>query len=267
MKENLVIVRGGGDIATGTIVRLYNSGFKVAILEIEKPTVIRRTVAFAQGVYSGETEVEGIRARRVEAPEEALEVISQGEIPIIIDKDAASIDVLEPEIVIDAILAKRNFGTHMDMAPIVIGLGPGFEAGKDVHAVIETNRGHNLGRVIYSGPAEANTGIPGNIGGFTKERVIWSPASGRVKNIKEIGDMVKKGEIIGYVNDTEVLAPLDGVIRGLIIEGIEVTKGFKIGDVDPRGRREYCFTISDKARAIGGGVLEGILHLRIRDKR
>jgi xanthine dehydrogenase accessory factor len=183
-------------------------------------------------------------------------------IPVLADESGKSISYLKPDIVVDGILAKKNLGTTMKMAPIVIGLGPGFTAGEDVHAVIETNRGHDLGRVIYSGNPQMNTGIPGSIKGYTNERVIRSSNEGVVHNIADIGDIVSKGDCIGYINESPILAPISGVIRGLIKSGLYVLKDFKIGDIDPRGKTEYCFTISDKARAIGGGVLEAILTLQ-----
>lgn len=264
MKNNLVLVRGGGDIASGTIHRLYKSGFKVVVLEIEKPTVIRRTVSFAEAVYSGEITIEGVVGKRAKNIDEVNELLDKGIVPILIDQKGDSIKNHRPNIVVDAILAKRNIGTNIDMAPIVIGLGPGFEADKDVHGVIETNRGHSLGRTILKGCAETNTGIPGNIDGYSWERVLRAPKGGEVSYILNIGDMVKKGDLIGYSGDKEILAPIDGVIRGLIKEGLEITEGFKIGDIDPRGIKEYCFTISDKARAIAGGVLEAIMYFSFK---
>jgi xanthine dehydrogenase accessory factor len=260
--KNLAVVRGGGDIATGSIYRLAAVGIKILVLEIERPTVIRRTVAFAQAVYDGEATVEGMRAVRVASPGDAFKKSLAGQISVLVDPSGESIRELEPEIVIDAMLAKRNLGTTADMAKIVVGLGPGFTAGMDVHAVIETKRGHYLGSVIYKGCAEPNTGIPGMIGGYGAERVIHSPAAGTVRNIAAIGDIVKKDEIIARVGNTEVPSPLDGVLRGLIQDGILVPKGFKIGDVDPRGKIEYCYSISDKARAVAGGTLEAVLSLR-----
>lgn len=261
MNNNIVVVKGGGDVATGTIHRLYKSGFKVVALDIAKPTVIRRTVAFAQAIYDGETKVEGVTAKKAHSVSEALNFLSHNIIPVLVDERGDSIKEIKPYAVVDAILAKRNVGTTMGMAPVVIGLGPGFTAGQDVHAVIETNRGHNLGRVILNGSAEANTGVPGIIEGVREKRVIRSPGKGLVKHILKIGDIVSEGELVCYVDDMKVKAFISGAVRGLIQEGLEVTKGFKIGDIDPRGNKEYCYTISDKARAIGGAVLEAILYL------
>lgn len=262
MTRDLVVVRGGGDIASGTTHRLVKCGFDVVILEVEYPTTIRRTVAFSQAVFDGETTVEGLKAVKVDSVHDAREAISNKNIPVLIDPQGNSIIALKPEIVVDATIAKKNIGTHKNMAPIVIGLGPGFIAGEDVHAVVETNRGHNLGRVIYEGSAEPDTGTPGIINGFGEERIIRSPSAGVVRTTAKIGDIVKKGEIVAYVDEVPVVSPLDGVLRGLIQQGISVGNRFKIGDIDPRNKVEHCFTISDKARAVAGGVLEAVLFLR-----
>lgn len=262
MHKNLVIVRGGGDIATGTVYRLVMCGFRVAVLEVEHPTTIRRTVAFSQAVFDGETTVEGMKAVKISNIDAVEPVMNGKAIPVLVDPSGKAIDALKPEIVVDAIIAKRNLGTHKGMAPIVIALGPGFTAGVDVHAVVETNRGHNLGRVIYEGAAEPDTGKPGMIEGYGNERIIRSPAGGNVKTLASIGDSVKAGDVVAYIGDKPVFAPLDGVLRGLIQHGTFVENNYKIGDVDPRNKREYCFTISDKARAVAGGVLEAAFHLR-----
>lgn len=261
LDKYLIAVRGGGDLATGVIHRLVQSGFPAVILETEQPTVIRRTVAYATAIYTESMEVEGLKAVRVNCAAEALDCVKAGIIPVLIDPFAESLRELTPHIVIDAILAKRNLGTTIDMAPIVIGLGPGFTAGKDVHAVIETNRGHNLGKVIYQGTAEPNTGVPGIIGGFDYQRVLRAPTDGVIRNVREICCEVKQGDIVAYVGDEPVISSLDGILRGLITDGLAVSRNFKIGDVDPRCKREFCYSISDKARAIGGGVLEAILFL------
>ncbi len=261
MDNKLVVIRGGGDIASGIIHRLHRSGFKVIILEIDKPTVIRRTVSFAQAVYDNVMIVEGVKAVKVDSINEVSTILDKNEIPLFIDKSGDCIKVLKPYIVIDAILAKRNFGTKIDFAPIVIGVGPGFIAGEDVHAVIESKRGHNLGKVILEGSAEPNTGIPGDIDGFSYERVIKSHKEGIIKHKAHIGDIVAKGEVIGHIDDTHIIAPIKGVLRGFIQEGLKVPENYKIGDVDPRQEIDYCFSISDKARAIGGAVLEAILYL------
>lgn len=260
--RNLVIVRGGGDLATGTIIKIYNAGFKVLVLDTDNPSAIRRNVSFCEAVYTGEQTVEGVTCYKTESLDDAVKQLEEGKLCITVDPEGNAIDELKPVCVIDAIIAKRNIGTSMDMAPVVIGLGPGFTAGKDVHAVIETKRGHDLGRIIYSGSAVPNTGIPGIIAGFGKERVIHSPADGILRNIKKITDTVVKGEVIAEVDGVPVYASLDGILRGLIRDGYPVTKGFKIADIDPRiDELKNCFTVSDKARCIAGGALEAMMHL------
>ena len=264
--EKLIIVRGGGDIATGTIYHLYQCGFKILVLEIEYPSAIRRNVAFSEAVYQGQQKVEDVTCFLADTAEQAVSMLEEGKLVILVDPDGKSMPLVKPTAVVDGILAKKNLGTHRGMADITVALGPGFEAGKDVDAVIETMRGHSLGRVIYQGMAIKNTGVPGAIAGYTKERVIRSPAEGKLKNIKKITDLVKQGEMIATIETNEesipIRATIDGLLRGLIRDGYPVTKGFKIADIDPRiGEYENCFTISDKARCIAGGVLEAILHL------
>lgn len=263
--ENLIIVRGAGDLATGIIKRLSDSGFKVLALEVEKPSMIRRTVSLAQCVYDGSYTVEGLTSRLIANDENVKanveKAINDKEIPVIVDPLGDMVKLFKAKVVVDAILAKRNLGTSMDMADIVIGMGPGFEAGHDVHAVIETMRGHDLGRVIYKGTAIKDTGIPGLIAGEGKARVVKSPVKGIVKTIKNIGDNVIKDEVILKVDDLEVKATLNGVLRGVIMDGYKVKEGFKIADIDPRDVSGHCYTISDKARTLGGAVLEAILKL------
>lgn len=261
MKE-IVIVRGGGDIASGVIQKLYRCGFKVLVLEIENPTCIRRAVSFSEALFEDEIEVEGITGVKVRDIEEIEDAWKNNKVPVIIDPKGKYINLLKPKAVVDGILAKKNLGTYINMAAITIALGPGFEAGKDVDVVIETNRGHNLGRLIFNGEAQADTGAPGNIGGYTKERVIYSPCDGVINNVREIGDIVKKEEPLAYVGDYIVRATIDGVLRGIIRNNSKVCKGLKIADIDPRlEERKNCFTISDKARTIGGGVLEALIYL------
>lgn len=259
MKHGVIMVRGGGDLATGTIHCLHQCGYPVIVLEIEKPTAIRRSVAFSEAMYDGEATVEGVTARRVENLDEILQCWWNGMIPVIRDETASWVSRIKPVVFVDAAIAKRNLGTTMEMAPLVIGLGPGFTAGKDVHLVIETKRGHRLGRIIREGAAIANTGIPGIIGGYGKERVIHSPAAGQFKAIAHIGDVVAKGDLIAHVGEVPVTASLDGVLRGILRDGLMVPEHFKIADIDPRlSERENCFTISDKARTIAGGVLQAV---------
>ena len=257
-RNNLVIVRGAGDLATGTIIRLRNAGYDVIALEIEHPTVIRRTVSFADALFSGECIVEGIKAIKAKDISHALSIMDNRDIPVLVDPEGNAIKTLKPFCVVDAILAKKNLGTKLDMAPFVVALGPGFEAGVDVDAVVETKRGHNLGRIIYSGTAIANTGIPGVIAGYGKERVMHSECEGKIRGIAPIGKIVEKGEIIAYIDESPVYASLSGRLRGLLHDGIYVPKGFKIADIDPRGEETDHLSISDKARAIAGGVLEAI---------
>ncbi|MFA5523828.1 MAG: selenium-dependent molybdenum cofactor biosynthesis protein YqeB [Tissierellales bacterium] len=257
--DEIVFIRGGGDIATGVAHRLHRSGFRILLLEKEKPTVIRRTVSFAQAIFDGQIIVEGIKAIRVNKIEEMYNCWKENVIPIIIDEDLEVLRKIKPDVFVDGILAKENLGITKDIAPLTIALGPGFEAGVDVDIVIETKRGHYLGSIIYEGFAEPNSGIPGIINGFGHERVIKSPTKGEVKHASKIGDLVKADDNIAYVGNVPVRAPIDGVLRGLIMEGLEIEEGLKMADVDPRGVREYCNSISEKAKAIGGGVLEAIL--------
>ena len=265
INENLIIVRGGGDLATGTIYKLKKCGFPVLILEVSNPSAIRRNVAFCEAVYQGTQTVEGMSCSLAGSLAQAQQFLAEGKLTVLVDPKGEAISALKPLAVVDGILAKKNLGTNRNMAPITVALGPGFTAGEDVDAVIETKRGHNLGRVLWHGAAAPNTGIPGIIGGYGKERVIHCPAKGIVRNIRHITDMVSRGEVIAVV-ETEngsvpVTATLDGILRGLIRDGYPVTEGFKMADIDPRAEEyENCFTISDKARCIAGGVLEAILH-------
>lgn len=265
--NSLIIVRGGGDIASGTIAKLYNSGFSVLILEIPTPSAIRRNVAFSEAVYEKTQTLEGITCYLAENITEAALYLKENKLTVLVDPNGTAIEELKPLAVIDAILAKKNLGTSRAMAPITIALGPGFYAGEDVDAVIETMRGHNLGRIIYKGPAAPNTGVPGNIGGYDKERVIHSEADGILRNVCHITDTVKQGQVIANIKTNTELIPvhatIDGLLRGLIRDGYPVTKGFKIADIDPRLEQyNNCFTISDKARCIAGGVLEALLYLK-----
>lgn len=267
--KQLVIVRGGGDIATGTIHRLHRCGYPVLILETGFPSAIRRCVAFSEAVYDGSAEVEGVACVKVSSYEEACSMMEQGVVPVMIDEQCQVLDKVRPWAVVDAILAKRNLGTSRDMADKTIGLGPGFTAGQDVDLAIETMRGHNLGRIIGNGSAEPNTGIPGIIGGVGAERVIHSPAKGIFLGKTMIGDMVEKGQLIGTVvtgqGEVAVEASLTGLLRGIIKDGFPVVKGFKIADIDPRkSEYENCFTISDKARCIAGSVVEGLMMLEMK---
>lgn len=263
----LVVVKGGGDVGSGVAHRLVRAGMRVVITEIEKPTVVRRAVSFAEAVYEGEAEVEGVKAKRVEDVDRAFTLSDEDWILVVVDSKAEAVKTLRPNVVVDAVMAKKNLGTNLTDAPIVIGLGPGFTAGVDVHAVVETKRGHNLGKVIYKGEAEKDTATPGPIEGYTVERVLRAPADGMFRSDKKIGDRVEKGEQVAWVDGQPVLSQIPGVVRGLLRNGLTVRKGMKVGDVDPRGIVEHCFTISDRARAIGGGVLEAILNLQRKRAR
>lgn len=259
-EEFQIVVRGAGDIATGTIHRLHRCGFSVLALETERPSAIRRYVAFSEAAYEGSWTIEGVEAVRVESLEDALQCQRQGKVPVLIDPGCRCLKQFRPKVLVDGILAKKNLGTRMDMADTVIALGPGFTAGVDAHLVIETMRGHNLGRILTEGTALPNTGVPGVIAGYGKERVIHAPAAGIMKNYSRIGEIVEKGQIIASIDEVPVKATLTGVLRGLLRDGYPVTEGFKIADIDPReSEQKNCFTISDKARCIAGSVLEGIL--------
>lgn len=261
--ENLIIVRGAGDLATGVIQKLHRAGLKLLVLEAEKPTAIRRTVALCEAVYNGTAHVEDITGRKIESIGEIEDCQKAGEIPLIVDPAGRLIRELSPVAVIDAILAKKNLGTVRSMAPITIALGPGFNAGKDVDAVIETMRGHNLGRLILKGQAFTNSGIPGEIGGQSAKRVLHAPIAGRVHNLCNIGAVLEEGAPVLEVGNTVMYAPFRGLIRGLIHDGMQVQRGMKIGDIDPRYDVDI-HTISDKARCLGGAVLEAYFYLNNR---
>lgn len=254
-----VVVRGGGDLGTGVIYRLTKAGFPVVVLELPGPRVIRRTVAFASAVFDGQITIDGLTARCIDDITGVPEILATGEIPVLVDAAGQSLKIIRPAVLVDARLAKRNLGTSLADASLVIALGPGFLAGDDCHAVIETNRGHTLGRVIWQGTAQPDTGKPGAVAGHTADRVLRAPADGFVTPHVEIGDRVAQGQPVASVAGEPVNAPFDGIVRGLIHPAVPVTTGLKIGDVDPRGVRDYCFSISDKALAIGGGVVEAVL--------
>lgn len=258
----ITLVRGAGEQASGVGWALAKAGFRVVMTEIEHPLMVRWPVCFGTAVEEGQWMVEGLTSHLVSSPEACSNYWEKGEIPILIDPELHYLRLFEPVVLIDAILAKRNLGTHHLMAPLTIGLGPGFVAGEDVHFVIETNRGHNLGRIITAGPAELNTGIPGNIAGFSHERVIYSSQSGIFRAERKIGEKVSAGDCLGFIDESTmpVLAPMSGILRGLLRSGIYVDKQTKIGDIDPRGKTEYCWTISEKARAIGASVVLCILN-------
>lgn len=257
----LVVIRGAGDIATGAALRLHRSGLQVVMTDLPAPTAIRRTVCFSQAIVLGRTMVEDVTAVRAETAEQALARLREGVIPVLPDGEGACVPALKPDALVDAILAKRNLGTRITDAPAVVGVGPGFTAGEDCHAVVETMRGHTLGRVYYTGSALPNTGIPGLIGGFSGERVLRAPADGVFRQRLEIGALVREGDVAGEVDGVPMRCTLTGVLRGILADGTPVFHGMKAGDVDPRGEQANCTTASDKALAVGGGVLEAVLHL------
>ena len=254
-----VLIKGGGEMASGIAHRLVMCHFKVCMTEIAQPRAVRRGVSFSEAIYEGEKTVEGITAKHVSSYEEVPRAWDNDKIPVIVDAEAVTREFLKPDVLVDSIVAKKNLGTKITDAPLVIALGPGFHAGRDVHLVVETNRGHNLGRVISDGEAEKDTGIPGIIAGFSTERVLRAPTDGQLTTSRDIGDYIESGDIIAMVNDFPVRAEIKGIIRGLLRNNSEVWNGMKIGDIDPRGIKQYCYTISDKARAVGGALLEGIL--------
>lgn len=262
----LILIKGAGDIATGIAVRLKNAGMQVVMTEIAIPTTVRRSVAFSRAVYEGSAVVENITAKLVLDFAQIPAVLQQDKIPVLIDPRCEVLKSIHFDAVVDSILAKKNLSTDPTQAPVVIGVGPGFSVPQDCHCVIETQRGHDLGRCIYQGCAAKNTGIPGEIGGYTVERLLRAPCDGIFHPILAIGDAVKAGQTVALVDDQPVTAQIDGIVRGLLQDNVPVKAGMKSGDIDPRGCYEHCFTVSDKARAVGGGVLEAILHLGLQNR-
>lgn len=260
-EEMLVVIRGAGDIATGIALRLYRAGMQVVMCDLAQPTSIRRTVCFSEAIRLGETTIEGVRGVLCKDAEVARLAAQSACVAVMADPEASCVSDLHPDVLVDAILAKRNLGTTRGMAPVVIGVGPGFTAQVDVDAAVETMRGHYLGRVYYTGSPLPNTAIPGLIGGYAGERVLRAPADGVFTPCVQIGDEVKAGAVCGTVAGEPMVATIDGVVRGLLQEGVPVTRGMKSGDVDPRCHPEYITMASDKALAVGGGVLEAILNL------
>lgn len=256
----VIWIRGAGDIASGIAFRLYQSGFSIVMSDLSVPTSIRRTVCFSEAIIKGITIVDQVTAEHAKDADEATQVLSRGNIAVLADPEGEQTKRLQPVAMVDAILAKRNLGTRISDADIVVGVGPGFTAGADCHAVVETMRGHTLGRVYYEGSALPDTGIPGNIGGFTLERLLRAPCDGVFRGVKQIGDAISAGEICAFVDDQPITSRISGVLRGLLPDGLRVREGMKSGDVDPRCEVSHCYRISDKALAVGGGALEAILH-------
>ena len=259
LEQTLILMKGAGDLGTGVAWRLHKAGFPIIITELPRPLVVRRTVAFASAVYDGQIAVEGVTAWRADSIEQAHSLLKDGILPVLIDPETQARGIFAPSILVDAVMAKRNTGTRIGDAPLVLALGPGFTPNVDCHAVIETQRGHTLGRVLWDRAAEPNSGTPGEIGGRSSERVLRAPCDGVVQAFKQIGDAVGIDDLIARVGQGEVRTPIAGILRGLVHDGLAVNAGAKIGDVDPRVRRENCFTISDKSLAIGGGALEAVL--------
>jgi xanthine dehydrogenase accessory factor len=265
-----VLIRGAGDMASGVAYLLFRNGFKVCLTELPCPLAIRRMVSFCEAVYEGEKTIEGVTASRISEPREAFSVWEMGKIPLLIDPGNSTKDFLKPHVLIDATMAKRNVGTKITDAPLVISLGPGFKAGKDAHVVIETNQGPNLGKLIFDGEAEPDTKMPEVIAGFGEERVIRAPREGIWKIAKDIGTKVDQGEIVAWVEGKPVKARISGIIRGMLREGTQVTTGLKAGEIDPRGEIDYCTKFFDKAICLGNAVIEAILSrlpLRVRGKK
>ena len=261
----MILIRGAGDIASGIAVRLFRCGFTLAMTDLAKPTSIRRTVCFSEAILHGTCTVEDITAERAETKADADQIWARGHIPVFTDDEGTDLSLLRPDAVVDARLAKVNLDTSITDAPIVVAVGPGFTAGQDCHAVVETQRGHYLGRAIYTGAAAPNTGVPGNIGGYTVERIIRAPKAGIFHPLRTIGDQVKANEIVAYVDDMPVTCLIGGTLRGILPEGIRVHEGMKSGDGDPRCQPDHCRCASDKALSVGGGVLEALLHFGYRE--
>ncbi len=262
LRKLMIVIKGAGEMASAVAWRLHMANLqKILMLETDNPLAVRREVAFCEAVHAGYKLVEGVEAVRVQGLTETYQAWENGKIAVAADPQWLLVEEIHPHVVVDAILAKKNLGTRMQEAELVIGLGPGFEAGCDVQMVVETNRGHNLGRIITAGSAEPNTGIPGSIDGYSEERVLRAPNAGKFLARRSIGDFVNAAEVVGFVQGAEVRTRIGGVIRGLIRSETSVTSGLKLGDIDPRGQQHNCYTISDKARAIGGAVLEAVMRV------
>ncbi|HCU68389.1 MAG TPA: EF2563 family selenium-dependent molybdenum hydroxylase system protein [Desulfomicrobium sp.] len=262
LNERVIAIKSGGEMASAIVWRLHHARLRrIVILETAHPLAVRRTVSFCEAVHDGACMVEDVRGVRIDGPEQVEAAWAAGEVPILVDPEWRSLDAIRPDVLVDAIIAKRNLGTRLNDAPLVIGLGPGFEAGQDAHLVVETNRGHDLGRIITAGCAAPNTGTPGTIGGVSKERVLRAPVSGKLVWECSLGDMVGKGQVLGRVDGVPVTAEISGLLRGQIRPNGHVPQGLKLGDIDPRGDASYLHTISDKGRALGGAVLECIMRV------
>ena len=259
VEHSIVLIRGGGDLATGVAARLHRIGFDLILTEVAQPRAVRRLVAAAEAVYTGEVQVEELRCRLVQSSKDVIEALQSNVLPVIVDPEAIIREDFHLIALIDARMRKRPPEIGMDAAPMVLGLGPGFTVGADCHAVIETNRGHHMGRVIWEGSAEPNTGVPEPVSGYDVDRVLRSPADGRLEDGLPLGTLIKIGDTIATVNGVHILAPFDGALRGLVHDSLQVKTGEKVGDLDPRGDPSYCYQISDKSLAVGGGVVEALL--------
>lgn len=256
----LIVIKGAGDLATGIAWRLHRCGFQVCCTDIAQPTTVRCTVAFSRAIYDGEATVMGLTAKRAADAADAERIMAAGQIPVLIDPDYKEACKLKPEVLVDAIIAKKNLGTKITDAPLVVGVGPGFVAHENCHFCVESNRGHDMGRTIYEGSPEPDTATPGNVGGFSQERIVRATADGIWHPVVKITDVVKKGDLIAYAGETPVYAGMDGIVRGMMPEGTPTKKGLKSGDIDARCKVENCFTSTDKALAIAGGIMEGIFY-------
>lgn len=256
---DIVALRGGGDLASGVALRLHRAGLPVLILEQERPLTVRRRVAFANVVFDAKTSVEGIHARVTLNLDEAQDLIVNGAIPVLVEPEDAYLEDLKARVTVDARMLKQAVPSLLGATEFLVGIGPGFVVGENCHAVVESKRGHALGRVIWEGSAEVDTGIPGSISKHNVDRVLRAPADGFLEAAKDIGEAVDQGEVIASVSSQELVAPFAGVLRGLIHPSVALHKGMKIGDLDPRNDTSYVDRVSDKALAIGGGVLEAIL--------
>ena len=259
MSPPLVAIRGGGDLATGVAVRLHRAGFSVLVLEIQQPLAVRRLVALAEAIYAGRVIVEGIEGRRADSPAEVASLLQTGVIPVLVDPQAASTSGLRPAAIVDGRMRKAPSELPLDAAPLIVGLGPGFEAGVDCHAVIETRRGHHLGRILWQGRASPDTKVPEAVEGYAVDRVLRAPRSGVMQGLATIGSLVRQGDALLAIDGQQVVAPFDGALRGLLHDGVRVERGMKVGDLDPRRETRFCREVSDKALAVGGAALEAIL--------
>jgi len=254
-----VTIRGGGDLATGVAVRLHRAGFSVLVLEIQQPLAVRRLVALAEAIYAGRVVVEGIEGRRADSPEEVAALLQTGVIPVLVDPQAESTSGLRPAAIVDGRMRKAPSELPLDSVPLILGLGPGFEAGVDCHAVIETRRGHHLGRILWQGRASPDTKVPEAVEGYAVDRVLRAPRSGVMQGLATLGSLVRQGEALLAIDGQQVVAPFDGALRGLLHDGVRVERGMKVGDLDPRRETRFCREVSDKALAVGGAALEAIL--------